>query len=260
MLWQTSESSMRAVSVTGPDRDLSEFVVVDPGIFLRQLAAIAALLVTAGLVVQVVRWKAHVPGDHIGIWFFDLDTEGNLPAFFSAALLVLASGLLALTAALERNGKQRPFWGALAVGFVLMAYDEWTARHEQFIVPMRELLGEWNLALPVFYFAWVVPGTALIAVVSIVFAGFLKRLPRDTRVRFLVAGALYLGGAVGMEMVGSYHYATFGDSMTQAMIAAVEEALEMSGAIYFVHSILSHLANHNHEFRVRFTAAIPPGS
>lgn len=184
---------LRAVGAMRPDPDVSEFVV-DRGVFVRQLAAIAVLLVTVGVVVQVVRWKAHVPGDHIGIWFFDLDTEGNLPAFFSAALLVLASGLLALTAALERNGKQRPFWGALAVGFVLMAYDEWTARHERLIVPMRELLSEWNLAHPVLYFAWVVPGTALIAVVSIIFAGFLKRLPRDTRVRFLVAGAVYLGG------------------------------------------------------------------
>jgi len=246
----TSESSTLAES----DRwQRPEAFVVNPDVVGRRLAAIAVLLVIAGVVVQLVRWKGGVPGGHTLIWLFDLDTERNLPAFYSAALLALASGLLVVAAALERSGKQRPYWGVLAGGFVLMAYDEWTARHEQLIEPVREMLGKWDYAI--FYFAWVVPAILLIVLVGVAFAGFLGRLPRATRVRFLAAGGLYLGGAVGMEMVGSYHYAAYGDNLTQAMIAVVEETMEMSGAIYFVYSILRHLADQHADFRLRFANA-----
>ena len=95
-------------------------------------------------------------------WLFYVDNEQNIPTFFSVFLLLFAALLLLIIAVLERNrtASHVLHWAILSLGFLYIAADEFIALHERLVKPMRKLLGDGNLG--VFYFAWVIPGMALV--------------------------------------------------------------------------------------------------
>lgn len=84
-----------------------------------------------------------------------------------------------------------------------------------------------------------------ILILALFFLGFLLRLPSCTRRFFLGAGAIYLGGAIGVEMIGGYYAEVYGfDSLEYQLIAHAEESLEMAGIIVFIYALLRYLADH----------------
>jgi hypothetical protein len=98
---------------------------------------------------------------------------------------------------------------------------------------IARLLGGNNLGI--FYYAWVIPGIALVFFLGCYFYSFLLRLPTKTRLRFLISAILYLGGCIGFELIGGKYTELYGDqSLTYALITTVEESLEMSGLIVFI--------------------------
>jgi hypothetical protein len=63
------------------------------------------------------------------------------------------------------------------------------------------------------------------------------------RLRFIVAGLVYVGGALGMEVPLGLWAARHGeDNLGYVLIDFVEEVMEMSGAALFLLSLLRHLA------------------
>jgi hypothetical protein len=66
------------------------------------------------------------------------------------------------------------------------------------------------------------------------------------------AATLFLGGALGVELVGS-RYAEFhgGENLTYNIIATVEESLEMAGVIVFIYALLKYIADNYEEVRFR---------
>ena len=94
-------------------------------------------------------------------------------------------------------------------------------------------------------YAWVVPGLVLVGAVFLLYARFLWRLPPRTRWRFLVAGGLYVGGALGMELLGGKLHTELGYNTPWYIAAAqLEEVLEMSGVIVFIDALLSYASAH----------------
>jgi F0F1-type ATP synthase membrane subunit c/vacuolar-type H+-ATPase subunit K len=77
---------------------------------------------------------------------------------------------------------------------------------------------------------------------------FLVHLPRRVRRLFLAAGGTYVGGALGMELIGG-NYASWATQlpysseryMTYAMITTVEELLEMVGIVVFLHALMLYM-------------------
>lgn len=192
--------------------------------------------------------------------FLSLDAEQNLPTFFSVLLILLAALLLTLVAVFKRTqGASYAFhWAVLALGFLMMALDEATSVHEKLYGPMSQWLGADRPA--VFNFAWVVPCIVLVLVIGLYFLRFLLHLPAKTRLLFCTAGVVYLGGAIGFEMIGGYYYA-----MTHEMgnwvfitISTTEESLEMVGMIIFIFALLGYMAETLGEVRFRFEAAREP--
>jgi hypothetical protein len=172
---------------------------------------------------------------------FYVDVEHNIPTYFSVVLLLIAASLLAAIA--TRNRKQGMAhvseWVVLSVGFSFMAIDEAFQYHERLNLPIGALLGDGNLG--VFYYPWVIPGIALVFVLGLYFLRFLQHLPATFRSRFLLAAILYLGGAIGVELVGSHHAGLHGsENWTYSMIATLEESLEMAGLIMFVWALLDY--------------------
>lgn len=209
----------------------------------RILALVAAGLVVASLAGSV---SAHVLGHGrlLGLVpLLALDVEGNVPTLFATLLLLLAMALLAMTAVLEHRAaaRDRRYWTLLAGVFALLAADEAMAIHEQLSAPLRALLGAGPFGL--FHFAWVIPGFMLVAVAGVVFLRFLLRLPSPTRARFVVAGTLFVGGALGLESLSGAWAASHGSvNLGFALLTTVEEALEMAGVIVLIHALLDYLA------------------
>lgn len=170
---------------------------------------------------------------------FDLGAEGNLPALFGGALLLAAAVLLSVAARGER-GRGRPSadWIGLAAVFVFLAFDEWLGIHEILIKPVKQLLHTDGL----FRFAWVIPYGVLTAAVGFSCLSLLRRLPARTRNLFIAAGAIYVSGALGCEMLGGLIEQRLGrESLAFACEVLVEESLEMGGAILFVYAIAAYL-------------------
>ena len=60
-----------------------------------------------------------------------------------------------------------------------------------------------------------------------------------------MAGAIYIGGAIGMEMLGGYFVEVYGQkSFVYFLISTIEEFLEMFGIAVFIYALLSYITNH----------------
>jgi hypothetical protein len=207
---------------------------------LRVLLMTTAVLVCLHGVILVAQFAFGDPRFLRLRFFFDLNKEMNIPTLFSTLQLVLASALLAVVSAHARRTKARdPFyWAGLALVFAFLAGDEFCAWHEHLIAPLRRTLH----ATGALSFTWVVPYSALVLLFVVGYVRFWWRLPPRTRRLFAVAGVLYVGGAIGMEMVGSKIFTVYGwESLQFELEVMVEEAMEMTGVAVFVYAILCYL-------------------
>ncbi len=174
-------------------------------------------------------------------WLFYVDGEENIPALYSASTLLLCSILLAIISHGKKVVGNRYFrhWGALSIIFLLLFWDELLSFHERLIDPLRSTFQ----ASGILYFTWVIPGVIFVCLIGLSFWRFLSALPTKTRLLFSVAAIVYVGGTLGMELVGGY-YANFysQENMTYAVIATIEEGLEMLGIAVFIYALLSYMS------------------
>ncbi|GAA3952594.1 hypothetical protein [Allohahella marinimesophila] len=220
----------------------------------RILGVIALLLILASLGGQLSKYL--LGHDHLKgfVPLFSVDGERNVPTFFSVLLLLLNSSLLAVIASLNMRQKapHSSKWVILSLGFLFMAFDEGFSMHEKLITPFRSLMGDQELGI--FYFAWVIPAIALVLILGLFFLKFLMYLHVRTRLRFVIAGAAYLGGAIGVELIGGGYAELYGySSLTYSMIVTAEEGLELTGLILFIRALVNYLAEHYRELRVAFS-------
>ncbi|MEM1115207.1 MAG: hypothetical protein AAF845_20660 [Bacteroidota bacterium] len=172
--------------------------------------------------------------------FFNLGGEANLPAYFSAAILLLAAGLLALTARTAETRWMRIGWVVLAAGFALMSLDEATLIHEGLVGSI--LLNQIGRGEGATYYRWYLLYIPLVVMIGALYVPFLLRLPRRLAGWFLAAAALFLGGAIGVEMVESTLAYTEASTIRIMVNQAIEEGAEMAGVSLFNVALVGHLA------------------
>lgn len=215
------------------------------------LAGVMAVIVAAGVAVEVLRPVYHLKSQSGVVPLLSLSYEQNLPTFYSAALLLACSLLLALIAlGARRNGERFvAAWRVLSAGFLYIAVDEVLSFHEE---------ASKLLALDgALHFSWVIPAAILVLLLGAAYVPFLRHLPRSMRLRFLLAGAIYVGGAVVMELPLGYwtvHHGT--DNLGYGLIDAAEEAMEMLGLNLFLLALVDHLAEKG--WSVRFASDKAP--
>jgi hypothetical protein len=210
-------------------------VELSPRIAWPWLAIVTALVSIAGLTVEVLARVLHLATDEGVVPYLSLSNEGNVPTYWSAALLAASSVLLAIAARAARLAGARFAWAwwLLAGGFAFMSLDEAIEIHEHMT------FFHTHGAL---YFSWVIPAAIVVLAVGVGLIGFLRSLPPSTRWRFVIAGAMYVLGAVGFELPLGMWTERFGDqSLGYALIDWGEETLEMAGVVLFIHAILRHL-------------------
>lgn len=220
----------------------SSRISINPSSIAYALAAIAFILVLCSIAGQLSTYLAG-HGRLLGlVRLFYVDVEQNIPTAFATLLLFFAAILLTVITVLERKqpDSQMFYWSILSFGFMFMAFDEAWSFHERLDNVVRPFLENGNIGI--FYHAWVVPGLALTFVLALFFLRFLFRLSPKMRYRFLMAGGLYLGGALGVELIGGYYAELHGyRNLTYSMIVTVEESLEMAGAIVFIWALLRYI-------------------
>lgn len=170
----------------------------------------------------------------------DLDYEQNLPTYYSALMLTVGAWLSFRIGRLERSARSRDFalWFVMAGALYYVAIDEAVQFHERLTDPLREALG----LSGVLFFAWVLPAIIIVAVLAMTFLGFVLRLDIRTRYLLVLAAALYVGGALGMELVGGYFFETRGhDTLIYRAVAIVEESAEIAGILVLMCALFIQL-------------------
>lgn len=216
-------------------------VFLDDRRIVRALVGVAATLFVLGVVSWATR-GLHFPGrDFIG-GAFSPGGEANVPATFSSALLLLIAGLLAAVAHLSSHSAFQRVWRGLAWVFVYLTVDEFAQLHERTVDLLRRTLGE-SATSGILHHAWVLPYALFVLVTFSVTLRFLSHLPGRTRTLFIVAGVLYVGGALGFELLeGPVSEARQGQpSVLNFMLVSAEELLEMTGAIVMISALLGYL-------------------
>jgi hypothetical protein len=185
------------------------------------------------------------------------DGEGNIPAWFSASLLLFSASLLGVIAIVRRQQRSGDagYWLVLALIFGFLSLDETAQLHELSIRPLREGFH----ASGFFYYPWIVPAGICVAVLGLGYSGFLAGLAARTRWLFLLAGTLFVGGALGVEAVSGMQASIHGEqNLTYHLIIALEELLEMAGLVVFIYALLDYMG---HQFtRVAFRVASHPST
>ncbi len=208
-------------------------------------------LVVAGIASNVLQFTFGYRSTLSFIKLFALDQEGNIPTWFSSLLLFSSAILLGLitTAMTASRDRWRWHWGALAFIFVMLSLDEIASIHERTNVPIRNAL---DLS-GAFYFAWVVPAAILVLVFAILYLRFVLALPRRSRWLFVVAGAIFVSGALGVEMIGSVYASAHGrNDLVYALIASGEEVLEMIGLATFIYALTDYIRSKFNNLILRF--------
>ena len=146
---------------------------------------------------------------------FYFDTEANFPSLYSSLAILFSAALLWLIGNLlnEKKENRSIYWKFLSLVFIFLALDEFASIHEYLIQPMQHLVSQSAVNSDYLYFAWLVPYSLLCLILGVVLFKFFFRLPVRTRILFVIAGFIFLSGAVVMEMVGGKYWAGQGWSI-----------------------------------------------
>ena len=219
----------------------------------QTLLIITSLLIIASVAGQIMKYM----GGHDTVFglvpLFNVSKEQNIPTLFSVLLLISCSVLLSLIFYLHRKqvAGLKMYWATLAIGFVYMAIDEFTQLHEGVGISFIPLIGDHSRGF--LYYSWVIPAFALMVFLASFFSSFLFKLPKTTRINFIIAGIIYLTGLLGIEMLGGYYHELHGnENLTYSLISTLEESLEMLGLILFIRALLDYLSAHFSEITINF--------
>ena len=201
----------------------------------------ALIIIAAGVAREIFIALTDTASSSPRLRRISLDTENSLPAWFSSILLFSNAAALALIALCAKAKKERDaiYWTILAWVFLFLSADEVASLHERTTEPFRHAFD----ASGFLFFAWVIPYGLAVLALMVFYARFLFRLPRQTLALFCLAGLTYLGGAIGMDMIGGvYAEQHSADHAVYVVSMVVEEILEIVGLSIFFIALRRHLA------------------
>lgn len=221
----------------------SRSISVNKSLIIIVLSLIGLLLVIFSIIGQLLlrpTQPAHVQGI---ITMFNTAAEGNLPTYYSSFLLLFSALLLFIITIKERTLKSKYFayWALLTFGFIYLSMDEMLVLHESissFIRAVTEYSGNGVLKSP-----WVILGAITVVIIFLIFIKFILHLDRKTRYFFLAAGVLYVGGAIGFEIIENLYAEAHGQNLIYSMLQNLEEGMEMAGIIVFIYGLLGYMGD-----------------
>lgn len=252
-----SQKAALAFSSTGPNNRTVQSIAaqntecrscsINPWTVGRYLGCIITGLIIGGALANYAIYNiAPNPEHQIAdvLKRFDLGHEPSIPAFYSAIVMLFAAATAAFLSVYDGDpaNKRRTSWRILSFVLVLLAIDEVVMFHEMGTAAMEQLGLSGKL-----YFSWVIPGGIFAAVVAISFTKLLINLGWRTRLLFLASGAIFVSGAIGMELLAGIIFASAESelvalsSVAHVLSQAVEEGLEMIGMALFLCTLLDFI-------------------
>ena len=203
----------------------------------RLLLAVWAVLAVTGFTVEILHYTCNFETRPVWVDTFSLSCEDNVPTWYSSFLLSTCGVMLACIWSrppAERHGHGF-FWGTLCLGFLYMSLDESASYHEHMSLWFHDTSG-------VLYYGWVIPAGGLVLVLGLVFLKFLFTLPVIWRKRFVIAGVIYVGGALFMELPLGWWVDKHGEEggFGYVLIDGVQESMEILGSTLFLRALLQY--------------------
>ena len=210
--------------------------------FAYLMIPVAVLSLVSGSLALATQWAPpeHVETFRFWFYFFDVGREINVPTWFSAGLWLIA-GLLAGYFA-RRASRHRRSWALFCLVCIVFSLDETLELHERLDVIGNEL----GRYLPVqLGFTWVLPGVLIAGLIGLSLLRMVLALPATSRAALRAAGAIFVGGGVGVETMSGLFLQ--GDALPWQffLLTLVEETLEMTGAALGV-AALAHILAYRH--------------
>lgn len=211
--------------------------------YLPLIGAIAVLLLAYWIIRQLPSAQDQSASVKMFVRLFDLNGENNVPTWFTSLLWQVGAlcCYLLSRADLERTGRVRNgvFWIALGCAALFFSLDEVAEIHEG----VGDIIDAYATDLPVY--GWVFYGVGLVAVAGLFFGRFILTLPRDTALTIVLAGAVFVTGALGFETLGALvelgTLKQFPAGLNWGRSIAIEEVLEMMGAVLLIVALHTHL-------------------
>lgn len=228
-------------------------ISISPRRLARGLFLFVALLVLVGGLAHTVTYQVAPHENHEIAKLmhrFDLGHEPSLPNWYSSLALLAVAGMAGLLARAERDtgGTLARSWLQFSVLFVVLALDEAILIHEMASKPMSTLIGGHG----VLYFAWIIPGAAFAIAVALFFRRFLYSLDSPTRNLIVAAGAIFVSGAIGVEMIEGIIVPSLGvGSLDYTIAEMIEEGLEMCGVVLVLYALTNYFARNVGSVRLR---------
>lgn len=224
------------------------------------LAGVAACLVVAAPTLRAWVTLQRRTDPHYSdliLVVFDLNREGNVPTWFSITLLLLAALVAAVVAVLRRTRSRGALrWGVFAAVLATLSLDEGAGLHEHFLNRVgSEALGD--AATGLLLHAWVLPGIFIGAALLVGHLRLARDLPGRLRVRFVLAAAVFFGGALGLESLGALVLDRSGDALGYVVVTTLEEGAELAGVILLLYTLLELVRVRVGDEEVQLSLALP---
>lgn len=226
-------------------------IQISPTRLIRFLLVVIAGLLVLSTIGQISR---HVYGRGAVLGLVRLvyvDEEANIPTAYSTFAWMLCSLVAAMIAISKKQAGDRftRYWQGFALVFAYLTLDEAASIHELFMGPTRALFNTSGFL----YYAWVIPWGIFFLLFALSCFKFVRTLPKKTQVLMMLAGATFVMGAIGMEMIGGWHNETFGyqANLIYVLIATTEETLEMLGVLILLYALLSYMGTHTQPFKIK---------
>src|SRR5215208_5528370 len=251
-------------------RDRSEEDIMELTIYVKKIVqamVIAVLLITlVSFVARVAMYMWGFEGYLQPLRIFDVGEERSIPTWFESLQFLLCSILLAVIAVAKKRRSDRYslHWGVLSIILLLLSLDEVASIHEAIGQQSERLLHNTTGFTPsgAISFFWVVPGAIFVFIVLLAYLRFLADLPQSTRRLFLFAGALFVLGALGLEMLTAQVVSSSGGISDRGIASAIptilkglqtsiEEMFEMLGLTAFVYALLAYIRSYVEDINVR---------
>lgn len=183
---------------------------------------------------------------------FSVNVEESIPTWYSTLLLFIVALLLGIIAKAKWDLKDRfkYYWTSLALIFIYLSIDEGAAIHEILVDPLQALFHSTGYLA----FAWQIVAVPCVILFVLLFIPFILHLPSRWRYLFILSGAIYVTGALGIEAVSANRwYVDGGITLPYLALGTVEELFEMLGMVLFVYTLASYMATNHYTLVLSFS-------
>jgi hypothetical protein len=219
---------------------------------MRTLWTVMAVLLCLGAIREAIVQITGGGTELTRLAFLDLDGEVSFPTWFSSFVMLLCAALLWLISQSpgpSQDPRDRHRWRLLSGIFVYLSVDETVSVHEAIGNIMAGLSGSSSFGDA----RWILVFVPLAIALCAYLVPFLRRLPRRSALQMMVAGAVFVAGAAGIEALNAA-FRTSDTSVAQAVFVVLEEAGEFTGLLLFAAALLNHLSDNCQQVVVQVKA------